>query len=250
MSAIAWLGWSAVLLVGVPHGAADGEMASRSWGRLWGGAGKILFVGAYLAFAALAYAAWVIAPAAALAALLAIAVYHFGERERGWLRPLRGSLPIVLPALLWPERLEALFVPLIGAMASPAVAAANFAAWLLLPLALLASIWRRGWLPEIASNLLLPPPFGFAVYFLLLHSLPEMRRQARERGTSLLRHLAAFAPFSLAAIAVLSALSLGARTPWPILLLGLLCLAVPHIFMPHVTRLLVPRLKQAARREQ
>jgi len=237
MSAIAWLGWSALLLVGVPHGAADGEMASRSWGRLWGGAGKILFVGAYLALAALAHAAWIIAPAAALAALLAIAVYHFGERERGWLRPLRASLPIILPDLLWPARLEALFAPLIGAMAGPAVAAANVAAWLLLPLALLASIWRRGWLPEIASNL-------------LLHSLPEMRRQARERGTSLLRHLAAFAPFSLAAIALLSALSLGASNTWPMLLLGLLCLAVPHILMPYVTRFLVPRSKHSARRGQ
>ncbi|MFW5633522.1 MAG: Brp/Blh family beta-carotene 15,15'-dioxygenase [Erythrobacter sp.] len=240
MSALAWLGWSAVLLVGVPHGASDGAMASETWGRHWGLAGKVLFVAAYLALAFVAYAAWIIFPAVTLAALLVMAMFHFGEAEHGWRRPLRGSFPIVLPALLWSAQLEALLVPLIGGMAAAAVEAAGLAAYAVLPLGAYMAMRHKAWRAEIAVNALFPPPFGFAIYFTLLHSLRELRRQARQRDTSLARHLAAFSPFALAAIVLLYVLALEGDYPWSMLLLGLLCLAVPHIAMPHVTRLVSP----------
>ncbi|WP_299307321.1 beta-carotene 15,15'-dioxygenase, Brp/Blh family [uncultured Croceicoccus sp.] len=245
MTVAAGLAFLAVLVAGVPHGAADARFGSGAWSARWGRRGPALFVLAYLGILAGVVAAWIVAPAAALLALFMLGILHFGEEERGWARILRGALPVMLPAVLWPGPLFSLVDPLIGAVPAEARVGVRIDALAVLFAASWAAWHRPGWRGEIAMNLLLPPPFGFAAYFVLLHSLPLLRRQAQRRGVTLLRHVLDYAVFSVGAIALLIGFVLWQGAYWSHLLLGLLMLSVPHMTMPHLTARMMarPRLR-------
>ncbi|MCA1481005.1 beta-carotene 15,15'-dioxygenase, Brp/Blh family, partial [Bradyrhizobium sp. NBAIM08] len=95
-----------IILLGVPHGALDGEVARPllrpRWGRWWFG----VFAVPYLLLAAAVLLAWRLAPEATLAGFLTLSAWHFGSEEapgRPWEAFVRGGLPIAAPTLLQPH---------------------------------------------------------------------------------------------------------------------------------------------------
>ena len=70
----------AALVVGLPHGALDHILASRS--PAWRDArGQVAFHGAYLASVAAVLAGWWLVPGPTLLLFLLVAVWHFGETD-------------------------------------------------------------------------------------------------------------------------------------------------------------------------
>lgn len=104
---------AAIILLGVPHGALDGEIARSllrpRFGRSWFG----VFAVPYLLLAALVLLAWHLAPVPTLAAFLLASVWHFGSEETGSAAPFdiiaAGGLPIALAVLTHPTATAAIF---------------------------------------------------------------------------------------------------------------------------------------------
>ena len=103
----AWSALLAIIVLGVPHGALDGEIARpylrARYGRLWFG----VFAAPYLGLAAMVLLAWHVAPRLTLASFLAGSVWHFGSDRPGHGKPSghrghAGGLPIALPSLIHP----------------------------------------------------------------------------------------------------------------------------------------------------
>ena len=263
------IGATALVLVGVPHGAVDHRVARpmlrpRLARRLGAGSERLLGPGwfaafslPYLALAAAILGAWLVAPALSLVAFLTVSVLHFGTEDaegRGAVALLaRGGAPVALPILIHPERTARFFEVLGGDEAT--FAGLTVAAWAWTPLAALhlMRLVRRGARRELlevgavgAAFAALPPLAGFAFYFLVVHSPRHMvelaRRHAPEsaaRGWSwaLRRSVPLTAvTFALGAL-VLAGLDGSAEerflraTFW-----GLAALTVPHMILHHIDR--------------
>ncbi len=180
----AWLcALSAIIVLGVPHGALDGEVARPllrpRWGRPW----FLVFALPYLSLAASVLVAWHVAPLPTLAGFLAASAWHFGSEDAGPAAGLealvRGGLPVAMPVLVNPTATAAVFAAVTGtAMPSPP-------GWLLaasLSWLGCAALWcvqaRVRALAEpallIALFVLAPPLTAFAVYFVCLHAPRHM----------------------------------------------------------------------------
>ena len=114
-----------IVLLGVPHGALDGEVARGVLRPHLGRAWFAVFAPPYLALSALVLLSWHAAPVVTLALFLAGSVWHFGSEDSGdgpLLEALvRGGLPIALPTLVQPAATVALLggiagVPLSGVL--------------------------------------------------------------------------------------------------------------------------------------
>ena len=181
---------TALVLLGVPHGAVDHRVARPllipRLGRAW----FAVFAALYLGLAALILGLWLLAPALSLMAFLAVSTLHFGTEDaegRGVVATLaRGGAPIALAILWHPERTERFFATLGGTPSS--FAALQLAAWAWVPVAA-AFAWRllrrrgaRGEWIEIGALALafaaLPPLMAFAFYFLVVHSPRHMAELA------------------------------------------------------------------------
>lgn len=193
---------AAVILLGVPHGALDGEVARPLLRPRFGRAWFAVFALPYLSLAAAVLVAWRLAPQATLAAFLAVSVLHFGSEDAGPGRPLealaRGGLPIALPVLLHSDAVARIFgvVTLTPMSAVPAWLHLGALAWTVLLLPAIATMtaarrWRG--LIEMAvlavGFLIVPPLPAFAFYFVALHAPRHMaalaahpRRAPRVRG--------------------------------------------------------------------
>jgi len=243
-----------VILGGVPHGALDGEVARPllrpRFGRTW----FAVFALPYLALSAAVLLLWRAAPEATLAAFLAVSVLHFGAEDAGPGRPLealaRGGLPVLLPVLLHPGAVSAIFaaVTLRPMPAPPAWLHAAALAWLLLLPVAAAAMLRAGRtrpLREMALLALavaaLPPLAGFALYFVALHAPrhvagllrhPRRAPRLRDRRDALLRAL------PLTALTLLIGALLWPLYPGPaperllaLTLQGLAALTLPHLLL-------------------
>jgi len=172
----------AMLVLGLPHGSLDLELI-RS--RRRSGTGDLFAVLAlYLGCAAAMLALWRLDPVSALALFILIATWHFAEDWEGADLPLLewgGALALLsAPTLFNRAPLEAAFVALTGSssgvvMADALTLVAPVA--LLLAAVLLVLHWqagRRGQAAGLGAAVVamtaLPPVFGFALYFCLLHS--------------------------------------------------------------------------------
>lgn len=133
---------------------------------------------------------WFFWPSLFMAVFLLETIFHFGSDDTlgkgissfGEMS-LRGLLPIVASAALYPDDVLPFFTVLLGS----AVQAENWMAILaapapLLPLLLPLLFFSRKWpeaLQEIAALaavfVLLPPPFSFGLYFVTLHSFRHLR---------------------------------------------------------------------------
>ncbi len=174
---------AAIIVLGVPHGALDGEAARtvlRPWfGRAW----FPVFSIPYLGLSALVLLAWRWAPGLTLAAFLAASVWHFGTEDAddgdGLEVIVRGGLPIAMPTLAHPEATAALFQTVAGAPLpqAPDWLWAASMAWLALALVWAghAALRRQGRLlavPGLLTGLfvVLPPLTAFAIYFVGVHA--------------------------------------------------------------------------------
>ena len=254
----AWLlALLAVILLGVPHGALDGEIARPHlrprFGRTW----FIVFAAPYLALAASVLLAWQVAPLPTLAAFLACSAWHFGAEDAG---PgggaaeiaVRGGLPIAAP-VLWQPEATARFLGVVAGvpMAQPPgwLLLASWA-WLALAVAWAASCLLRrpgrgralvepGLLAALFAAL--PPLTAFAIYFVCLHaprhmaalaSHPVRAPRVRDRRAAVLRSL----PITGLTLLIGAALWPLYAGPAPERLLaltlqGLAALTLPHLLL-------------------
>ncbi len=184
---------AAIILLGVPHGALDGEIA-RPWMRARFGIGWFAaFAVPYLGLAALVLVAWDVAPRSSLAVFLAGSVWHFGAGQPGKASVLRivafGGLPIALPSLFHPAATAAVFQTV-------ARAPIPELSGILRSCALVWLLAAAGWLTQsdpagrrrrilqaaglAATFALLPPLVAFALYFVTIHAPAHMRGIARD----------------------------------------------------------------------
>ena len=196
-----------VLVLGVPHGALDGEIARTRLRPVFGLSWLPVFAGPYLSLAAIVLMAWRVAPGATLVVFLISSVWHFGEEDAATFgeRGARGKLAaaalggasVALPVLLHPTA-TAHFLSVASLQPMP-----QLPTWLVLPslawcpvaLCWVGSVMRRRYWPALANAAvtfglfaMLPPLPAFAAYFVCLHaprhtaSLIRSRRAARVRS--------------------------------------------------------------------
>ncbi len=186
-----------MVVTGMPHGAFDHLVARRvlapRLGRFWAAP----FLAGYLGLAGVVWLAWMLAPAATLAAFLAISVAHFGlgDTEDG-LAPSTvprvvtvlayGALPLLLPMALHPAEAAPVLAAMAGVPDAVMERTLRAAVWLL-PAWAAAFGWvafaawreRRGVaerLATVACFVLLPPLLSFGLYFGLGHAIRHMLR--------------------------------------------------------------------------
>ncbi|TPG59193.1 hypothetical protein EAH89_06535 [Roseomonas nepalensis] len=268
------LAWTAtlavVLLLGIPHGALDGEVARPLLRPRFGRAWFLAFAVPYLSLSAAVLLAWRAAPEAVLAGFLAASVLHFGEEDAGPGRPLellvRGGLSIALPVLLHPAATARVFE---AAMLAPMPAippwlqAAALAWAVLAPFAVARMIAAGRWPVAVEGLLLglafaaLPPLAGFALYFVGLHAPrhtaslaadPRRAPRVRSTGEALWRSL----PVTALTLLIGAAL-------WPffpgapperllaLTLQGLAALTLPHLLLDGIAARVAPPVGGASR---
>ncbi len=241
---------AAIVLLGVPHGALDGEIARPllrpRWGRTW----LAVFAPPYLALAAAVLLGWRVAPLGTLAAFLAVSVLHFGLEDAGP-KPLeaslRGALPIAAPLLLHPAATARVFgmVALVP-LASPPL-------WLMGPAWVWAAagvLWVVGrlWRGEgralaeplglVALFALLPPLTGFAIYFVAIHAPRHTRalvasaRAPRVTSLAAARHRAV--PLTAVTLLIGACLWRWFPGPAPDRLLALTIQSLAALTLPHL----------------
>ena len=167
----------AIIVLGVPHGALDGEVARPlvrpHAGRLW----FVAFALPYLGLTAAVLLAWRVAPVPTLLAFLATSVWHFGTEDApggGWFATMvRGGAPIALPLVAQPTRTLHIFSVIAHA---PAPAWLVGAAWVWV-VACTLHVARAATRPAVVELAglgvmfaLLPPLTAFALYFVALHA--------------------------------------------------------------------------------
>ncbi len=249
----------AIILLGVPHGALDGELARTALRPRFGHGWFAVFSVPYLLLSALVLLCWHAAPLVTLAAFLAASVWHFGTEETGSSDPLEviaaGGLPIALAVLVHPQATAAVFAAVSQTpMPRPPAWLWTAALLWLLPavrrtLRSLLSGQAAGLIvPALLTGLfvLLPPLTAFAIYFVCVHApahtlslIRDARRapRVRDRGHAVL----------LAAPVTLLTLLLGAAL-WPLYpgpadtrllcltIQALAALTLPHMLFEHWLR--------------
>lgn len=175
---------TAIIVLGIPHGALDGEAARAVLRPRFGRAWFPVFSLPYLALSALVLLAWHRVPGPTLAAFLMASVWHFGTEDAeagdGLGVIVQGGLPIAMPALIHPGATATVFQTVAAAPLPqlPAWLWAAALAWLAL-----AVMWagraalrrRQGRLlavPGLLAGLFvaLPPLTAFAIYFVGVHA--------------------------------------------------------------------------------
>ncbi len=172
-----------IIVLGVPHGALDGEAARPVLRPRFGRAWFLTFSLPYLGLSALVLLAWYGAPGPTLLAFLAASAWHFGTEDAeagdGLDVAVRGGLPIAVPALAHLDATAAVFRTVAGAPLPqlPEWLWAAALAWLALAIvwAGQAAAGRQGRLLAVpgllaAMFVVLPPLTAFAIYFVGVHA--------------------------------------------------------------------------------
>lgn len=181
------LALAAVIVLGVPHGALDGEIARPLLRPRFGSGWFVVFAAPYLALAGAVLLAWHVAPAATLAGFLAGSAWHFGAEDaapgHAAEAAVRGGLPIAAPVLMHPAATAHVLGVVSGSSMTEPPPWLHLAslAWLAL-----AVLWagrmavRRRWHLLAEPGLLaavfaaLPPLTAFAIYFVCVHAPRHM----------------------------------------------------------------------------
>lgn len=172
-----------IIVLGVPHGALDGEAARAVLRPRFGRAWFLVFSLPYLALSALVLLAWHRVPGPTLLAFLAASVWHFGTEDApdgGRLEVIvRGGLPVAIPTLVHPQATAAVFQTVAAAPLPqlPEWLWTTAMAWLALTLvwAGRAALRRQGrmlLMPGLLAAMFaaLPPLTAFALYFVGVHA--------------------------------------------------------------------------------
>ena len=242
---------AAIILLGVPHGALDGELARMALRPRAGPAWFGVFALPYLSLSVLVLLAWHLAPLLTLAAFLAASVWHFGIEETGSTEPVSvvaaGGAPIALAVLAHPAATAAIFatVSQTAMTRPPGWLWLASLAWLV-PAALRTG--RLAWtgdaalLPAVllaATAIVLPPLTSFAIYFVCVHAPAHTLALIRDRGHGV-RIVDGASAIRLALPVTVLTLLLGAAL-WPfypgttadrllcLTIQGLAALTLPHL---------------------
>lgn len=181
------LGWPCVLAaiigLGVPHGALDGEIARAVLRPRFGRAWFAIFALPYLSLFGCVLVAWHMAPLWTLAGFLAASVLHFGSEDATAGNHLeilvRGGLPIALPLLLHPAATTFVFASMAATPISrpPDWLWAASLGWLALAIVWAGAMYVRGQPDALRTPgllgcifLVLPPLTAFAIYFVCVHA--------------------------------------------------------------------------------
>lgn len=172
----------AVIVLGVPHGALDGEIARALLWPRFGWAWFAVFALPYLSLSAVVLLAWHAAPMGTLAAFLAASAWHFGSEDAPGTRldaVIRGGLPIAAPLLVHPAATWSVFATVaeVTEPHMPSWLRAAALAWLALAAAWAGRAALRGHLrllrvPALLAGVFiaLPPLTAFAIYFVCVHA--------------------------------------------------------------------------------
>ncbi len=184
----------AIIGLGVPHGALDGELARTALRPRFGPAWFGVFALPYLGLSALVLLAWHFAPTLTLAAFLTASVWHFGVEETGSNDPVSviaaGGAPVAVAVLAHPAATAAIFATVSRtAMSQPPdwLWVASLL-WLLPAAARVGRLVRTDYTPLLvtallaATAILLPPLTSFAIYFVCVHAPAHILALIRDRG--------------------------------------------------------------------
>jgi Brp/Blh family beta-carotene 15,15'-monooxygenase len=256
-----------VLLVGFPHGAADGVLAVNLARRGTIGLGAFFTLYGVITLSAAAFWLWL--PVLSLIGFLLLSVFHFGTLDSGndrlvgrrTLRTLvHGSTLICIIPWAHEREVTEIFGLLIGSevvwlvqiLAAAALAWAIGVVWLGLAFGP-AGQRAAGELIVVAAVLIiLPPLWGFALYFCTVHSWRHMN--------AIVATLAPFGPAAFRLVALLTLVSFLLVIAGALVLpavdidsgviratfISLAALTVPHFLLIDVYRVL-PRLSAAGR---
>ena len=248
-----------IILLGVPHGALDGELARTRLRPRLGAAWFGVFAVPYLALSAMVLLAWAVAPLTVLALFLAVSIWHFGTEETRSSDPLAvsaaGGLPIALAVLVHPQATAAVFAAVSRtSMPRPPAWLWGFAA-LWLPLAAWRTIRlsRSGQadcliVPALLTGLFvpLPPLTAFAIYFVCVHAPAHTLSLIRDRRIAprirdRRRAVVLAAPVTM--LTLLLGVALWPLYPGPadtrllcLTIQGLAALTLPHMLFEHRLR--------------
>jgi beta-carotene 15,15'-dioxygenase len=204
-----------IVFLGLPHGALD-HLVPLRMGFTWGKhpVGIVLYLLAYVAIAAAYFGLWVWQPLVAFVGFLLATVFHWGQGDVRFLEIflnrqrssqwgagvsilLRGSLPMVLPVLAFPETAASLYInaakglgltPLPLDLSSPAIVLSLttymlvlFGFYIFNAVKVSATPWAlRMDMFEIALLTLLfctvPAYMSVGIYFIAWHSLRHLAR--------------------------------------------------------------------------
>jgi len=187
-----------VVVLGLPHGALDPQVARKAWGEcsgyLW-----VAFYGVYLALALGYSLVWRWQPTLGLCGFLAIGAVHFGSdwQDRGawWTRLGYGLTIVTLPALSHPSELMHIYT-LLGTTSAREIVDGSRGVALAAVLAGAVGAIRQyalrrsdliDYLAIVAGAAVLEPLVFFACYFALLHSPRHLLETATDLGFRTLR---------------------------------------------------------------
>jgi Brp/Blh family beta-carotene 15,15'-monooxygenase len=271
LTLIDYLSLLAIVIIGIPHGALDLNLAiagNSSSTRRRG----IIFV-SYITIAIASFIAWYLMPSIALGIFLILSTVHFGRanplllgyKNINKFAPLIGSIvfqggltTIFLPWLYWND-IKDIFAAL-GAYIEAFQIIGSFAvlAWLLS--ALVTSLHYRSFRLYVTLLSLLglvyfkevfTPLCLFSIFFCILHSIPHYLKASNELGTSpkkppigfLINTISAWAIVATISIFFYQSQSLNSATLNGIFSI-LFALTVPHMIL---VDLLLPRNLRAWR---
>ncbi len=180
------VGWPVVtaliILLGVPHGALDGEICRTILRPRRGHAWFAVFAIPYLFLFATVLIAWRAVPLWTLLAFLMASVWHFGAEDAphsGGLEILvRGGMPVALPLLVHPAATLLVFSTITGVPLRPSGwELAVGQGWLVLAGLWILTVFISEQLGRLAVPALLaalfvvlPPLQAFAIYFVCVHA--------------------------------------------------------------------------------
>ncbi len=242
----------AIIVLGVPHGALDGELARTALRPRFGHAWFAVFSLPYLLVTGSVLLAWHWAPIPTLAAFLAASAWHFGTEETGSLAPLEilavGGLPIAMAVLAHPAATAMIFGTVSQTlMTYPPIWLEDSALlWAGLAVIHTVRLFRAGRPHQLGRSALLaalfvalPPLSAFAIYFVCIHAPAHIRGLVQDsRCAPRIRDDAS--AFQLALPVTLLTLLLGAGL-WPLYagpsdqrllcltIQGLAALTLPHM---------------------
>lgn len=242
-----------IIVLGVPHGALDGELARTALRPRFGLAWFGVFALPYLTLSALVLLSWRLAPIPTLAIFLAASVWHFGSEEIRSADPVAviaaGGAPIALAVLAHPIATTGIFAIVAQAQMTepPTWLWVACLLWLVPAVSWVVRLIRldRRYLLAFgltaASAITLPPLTSFSIYFVCVHSPAHVRSLIQERRHAP-RIVDAAAAVRLALPVTLLTLLLGAslwvfysgatdRRLLCLTIQGLAALTLPHLLL-------------------
>jgi beta-carotene 15,15'-dioxygenase len=235
-----------ILVIGLPHGAADAWRIKKRWPALPSSIG-VMFLYAAVAFCFGYF--FLTFPLFGLVIFIAISAWHFGAYDRHpaapWSRLAAGSLFIFGPFLVWKAMIDGYFAAL-GVDASQRSMILHAGAYIFIMIVfilLLAAgiIFKRdkkpmlGLLLSLPVAIGLPPLLSFSLYFSLLHA-PRQSAALSEQLPGWWKHPAVIFALVLTWVLAIawfyfSAMP-GVSEPLAvIIIIGMAALTVPHMLL-------------------